>query len=267
MTQTIPTSPCEGAQSSAQIGLPPIVHSAVRGIASRFVFLEDCYVKEIDAEVVSAEGNKVELDRTIFCYQGGGQPSDTGKIINSNGEEYAVADVKKESGTIINYLDREGLKKGDKVRCVLDWDRRHKLMMYHTAAHILSAIVNKRTGALITGNQIETEQARFDFNIENFDRSVIEECVKEANAAIKRRMAVKMYFLPREEALKIPGMVKLAAAVPPQVANLRIVEIGDVDTQADGGTHVANTSEIGKIEIIKMDNKGKSNRRVYFKLV
>ena len=244
------------------------------------IFFDDCYIKEADATVVGAEGNKVELDTTVFCYQGGGQLSDQGKImpINNGGRgssnsdsnenaEYTVVDVKKESGAIMHYLDKAGLQKGDKVHCVLDWERRHKLMRYHTAAHILSAIGNKKTGALITGNQIETEQARFDFNLENFDRAVIEECVKEANAAIDRNMDVKMYFMPREEALNIPGMVKLAAAVPPQVANLRIVEIGDVDTQADGGTHVKNTAEIGQIEIIKLDNKGKSNRRVYFRLV
>lgn len=232
------------------------------------IFLEDCYAKEVDAEVVSAEGNKAELDRTVFCYEGGGQPSDTGKMINSgSGEEYAVADVKKESGTIIHYLDKPGLKKSDRVHCTVDWDRRHKLMRYHTAAHILSAIVNKRTGALITGNQISTDQARFDFDLENFDREKIVDYVKEANDAIRRSIPVKMYFLPREEAMKITGVVKLANALPPQVSQLRIVEIGNVDTQADGGTHVGNTSEIGAIEIIKMDNKGKSNRRIYFRLV
>ena len=231
------------------------------------LFLEDCYAKECDSTVVAAEGNKVELDKTVFCYEGGGQPSDNGKIIGSNGEEFAVASVKKESGKIVHYLDKPGLKQGDKVHCTVDWERRHKLMRYHTAAHILSAIVNKKTGALITGNQISIDQARFDFDLENFNRAVIEECVREANEAIKRNMTVKMYFLPREEAMKIPGVVKLANALPPQVSQLRIVEIGDVDTQADGGTHVGNTSEIGTIEIVKMDNKGKSNRRIYFRLV
>ncbi|HLD97238.1 MAG TPA: alanyl-tRNA editing protein AlaXM [Candidatus Nanoarchaeia archaeon] len=230
------------------------------------IFFEDCYAKECDSAVVAAEGNKVELDRTIFCYQGGGQPSDTGKI-TSGGEGYAVVDVKKENGTIMHYLDRPGLKSGDKVHCTIDWDRRHKLMRYHTAAHILSAIVNKKTGALITGNQIGVDQARFDFDLENFEREKMSEYVKDANDAIKRNMAVRMYFLPREEAMKIPGVVKLANALPPQVQQLRIVEIGDVDTQADGGTHVGNTSEIGQIEIIRMDNKGKSNRRVYFRLI
>ena len=230
------------------------------------VFLDDCYAKEIAAEVVNVEGSKVELDRTVFCYQGGGQPADNGKIIRGS-DEFSVVDVKKESGKIIHYVDKPGLNAGDKAHCVLDWERRYLLMRYHTAAHILSAVINKKTGALITGNQIAVDQARFDFDLENFDRVVIEDCVREANEAIRRNMTVRMYFLPREEAMKIPGVVKLAGALPPQVDKLRIVEIGDVDTQADGGTHVGNSSEIGKIEIIKMDNKGKSNRRVYFKLI
>ncbi|MEK6837938.1 MAG: alanyl-tRNA editing protein AlaXM [Nanoarchaeota archaeon] len=231
------------------------------------IFLEDCYIKECEAAVIAAEGNKAELDKTVFCYEGGGQPSDNGKIVSSSGDDFAVVNVKKESGKIMHYLDKEGLKTGDNVHCVIDWGRRHKLMRYHTAAHILSAVVNRRTGALITGNQISVDQARFDFDLENFDRAVVEECVKDANEAIKRNMTVKMYLMQREEAMKIPGVVKLAGALPPQIDKLRIVEIGDVDTQADGGTHVGNTSEIGRIEILKMENKGKSNRRVYFRLV
>ncbi|MAG16144.1 alanyl-tRNA editing protein AlaX [Candidatus Woesearchaeota archaeon] len=230
------------------------------------VFLDDCYIKELDAEVASVEGSKVELDKSIFCYQGGGQPSDQGTITAGN-EQYKVIDVRKEQGKIMHHLDKEGLQKEDKVHCVLDWKRRHVLMRYHTALHILSSIVHQQAGALITGGQIDLEKTRIDFSLEDFDREKVAEYVKEANNAIKKNMLIKMYFMKREEALKRPGMVKLANAVPPQVENLRIVEIGDVDTQADGGTHVANTSEIGQIEVLEIKNKGKSNRRVYFKLV
>ena len=230
------------------------------------IFLENCYVKELEAEVVNTEENKVELDKSIFCYTGGGQPSDRGKIIK-DGDEFAVLDVKKENGRIINHLDKAGLQAGDKVKLILDWDRRLKLMRGHTAMHVLSAIVNKNTGALITGGQIGLEQNRIDFSLENFNKEKVEEYVREANESIGRGQKIKTYFMKREEAIKIPGMVKLANAVPPQVENLRIVEIGDVDKQADGGTHVQNTSEIGRIEIVGVKNKGKSNRRLYFKLV
>jgi Ser-tRNA(Ala) deacylase AlaX len=229
------------------------------------IFLEDCYVKTIDAEIIAVEGIKIELDKSIFCYKGGGQLADNGTI--SVGEEkYKVVDVRKENGKIMNYIDREGLKIGDKAHCVLDWERRYILMREHTAIHILSAIINQKTGALITGGQIDLEKTRVDFSLENFDREKVDEYVKESNAAINRNMDIKMYFMNREEALKIPGMVKLANAVPPNVEQLRIVEIGDVDTQADGGTHVKNTSEIGQIEVLKIENKGKNNRRIHFKL-
>lgn len=230
------------------------------------IFLEDCYIKELDAEIVNAEENKVVLDKSIFCYTGGGQPSDHGKIIKGE-TEVKVVDVRKENGRIINYLDKEGLQAGDKVKLVLDWDRRLKLMRGHTAMHVLSAIVNKNTGALITGGQIDLDRNRIDFNLEDFDREKVADYVKESNDAIKKNQEIKMYFMKREEALRIPGMIKLANAIPPQVENLRIVEIGEIDTQADGGTHVKNTSEIGQIEVIEIKNKGKNNRRVYFRLV
>ncbi len=230
------------------------------------VFLEDCYAKECDSTVVAAEGSKVELDKTVFCYEGGGQPADNGKII-SNSEEFSVASVKKESGKIIHYLDKPGLKAGDTVHCMLDWERRHKLMRHHTATHVLAAIMHQKAGALITGGQIDVDESRIDFNLETFDREKISEYVTAANETIRKNVLVKTYFLPREEAMKIPGVVKLANVLPPQVDRLRIVEIVGVDIQADGGTHVANTSEIGQIEVTKLDNKGKERRRVYFRLV
>lgn len=229
------------------------------------IFLWDCYVKEIDAEVVSSEGSKIELDKSIFCYKGGGQLADNGTI-TCNGEEYKVVDVRKENGKIMHCLDREGLKRGDAVHCALDWERRYALMRGHTAMHVLAAIVHRNTGALITGGQIELDKCRIDFSLDEFDREKLDEYVAEANEAVKRNQPVKMYFMKREEALKIPGMVKLATAVPPQVDMLRIVEIGDIDTQADGGTHVANTSEIRQIQIVKVENKGKDNRRIHFRL-
>lgn len=231
------------------------------------MFLEDCYAKECDSTVVAAEGSKVELDKTVFCHEGGGQPADNGKITGSNGEEFSVASVKKESGKIMHYLDKPGLKAGDTVHCTLDWERRHKLMRYHTAMHVLAAVMHSKAGALITGGQIDVDESRIDFNLETFDREKISEYVTAANETIRKNVPVKTYFLPREEAMKIPGVVKLANVLPPQVDKLRIVEIMDVDIQADGGTHVANTSEIGQIEVTKLDNKGKDRRRIYFRLV
>lgn len=233
---------------------------------TKALFLVDSYLKESDATVVSVkDGKYVILDQTIFYAKGGGQPYDTGKIIKGNGV-YNVIYVGKFSGEISHEVDHVGLQPGDKVRLVLNWERRYKLMRSHTAAHVLAALLNQGTGALITGNQLEENHVRFDFSIEKFDRALLEAYLAKANELFITDVPVKWYELPREEAMKIPGIVKMAEAFPPDLPILRIVEIVGVDRQADGGTHVRNLREIGKVELVKTENKGKNNRRIYFKL-
>ena len=230
------------------------------------VYLSDSYCRECAATVLEMpEQRKAVLDRNLFSPRGGGQPFDRG-FIQTEEEKFVVLSVEKKDGKIVHELDREGLKSGDAVKCILDWERRHKLMRMHTAAHILAGMFASETGALITGNQIEEDKSRFDFSLENFDRAKFDEIVEKANSAIGKNIELKIYSLAREEAMKIPGIVKLASALPPSIPILRIVEIPGADIQADGGTHVKNTSEIGKIEILKLDNKGASNRRMYFAL-
>jgi misacylated tRNA(Ala) deacylase len=136
----------------------------------------------------------------------------------------------------------------------------------HTAAHVLAGGFLNQQGALITGNQLGPEESRFDFSLENFDREKFEELAGQANAKLAEGLEVKTYTMPREEALKMPGMVKLADKLPPAISVLRIVDIGGFDVQADGGTHVKNSRECGKIKIIRLENKGKNNRRLYFGL-
>jgi len=230
------------------------------------LFLVDSYLKEVRATVISVkDGKYVTLDRTIFYAKGGGQPHDTGRIIRQ-GEVFDVVFVGKFSGEISHEVDRVGLQPGDDVFCFLNWDRRYKLMRSHTAAHVLAALLNKGTGALITGNQLEENYVRFDFSLEKFDRTILEEYLVRANELFEEDIEVKWYELPREEALKIPGVVKMAEAFPPDLPVLRIVEIVGLDKQTDGGTHVRNLREIGKLELVKTENKGKNNRRIYFKL-
>ena len=137
-------------------------------------------------------------------------------------------------------------------------------MKLHTAAHLLASIFHNKGNALITGNKIEPENGRIDFSLENFNREIIDEYAKIANELIQKNAPVKIHYMKREEALKIPDMVKLANKMPPDVEILRIVEIEGIDRQADGGCHVNSLREIGKIEILKVENKGKSNRRVYY---
>ena len=226
------------------------------------LFWEDMYIHDFDAKVLSVEGNRVVLDQTAFYPRGGGLVSDIGKLGAAN-----VTEVIKENEEAIHIVDHpELLRVGEVVHGSIDWERRYEVMKMHTTAHILCAIVNRETGALITGNQISPGESRIDFNLEQFDREKISDYTKAANDVVARGLEVKSYFMNREEALKMPGLVKLANALPPSVDVLRIVQIGDVDTQADGGVHVGNTGEFGEIVVNKAENKGKNNRRLYFSL-
>jgi Ser-tRNA(Ala) deacylase AlaX len=227
------------------------------------LYWQDAYMREFDAKILSVEGNRVRLDQTAFNPRGGGLVSDLGKL-----NEGDVIEVVKEGEEIFHLVERPELYSGrETVRGVIDWDRRYRIMRMHTTAHILSAVVHRETGALITGNQISPLESRVDFSLEQFDRGKLTEYVRMANDVVKSSAEVKSYFMKREEALKVPGLVKLANAAPPSLEVLRIVQIGDVDTQADGGVHVANTKEIGEIVVTEAENKGKNNRRIHFKLL
>lgn len=233
---------------------------------TRALYLENSYLKECEAVVSSVKDGKfVVLNQTLFYAKGGGQPCDTGKIIRGN-EVFNVVYVGKFYGEISHEVDRVGLRPGDSVRCVLDWDRRYRLMRSHTAAHLFASLLCNGTGALVTGNQLETDKIRFDFSLEQFDPGVLQEYVDKTNQLLSRDVPVKSYELPRDEALKIPGVVKMAEAFPPDIPRLRIVELVDLDRQADGGTHVRNLKEVGQIKLLKTENKGKNNRRIYFTL-
>lgn len=231
------------------------------------LYLKDSYLRECDATVVLVkDGKYVVLDQTIFYPKGGGQPWDTGKIMKGN-ETYNVVYVGKFSGEISHEVDRAGLREGDKVHCVLDWERRYKLMRSHTAAHVFASLLCTGTGALVTGNQLEEDKIRFDFSLEKYDREILNKYIDKANDLFRKDIPVKWYELPKKEALKIPGVIKMADALPPDIPNLRIVEVVGVDKQADGGTHVKNLKEVGQIKLLKTKNKGKNNRRVYFTLI
>ena len=266
------------------------------------LYLTDSYLQEFDAEVISVadapsgkdentpkNGNKfVVLNQTAFYPSSGGQLNDIGTLTRaSDNKAFEVLFVAKAAGNISHEIkalsDGSVLNTGDKVHGKIDWQRRNALQRYHTASHVLSTVINNETGALITGNQLETEKAKIDFSLKDFDREKMAKYVKKANEVIDKNLPVKTYFLPREEAMKIPGIVKLAAALPPAVDELRIVQIGEgndnkgkeednignkpFDIQADGGTHVRTLSEIGHLELIKLENKGAERRRIYFKLV
>ncbi|MEM2121177.1 MAG: alanyl-tRNA editing protein AlaXM [Candidatus Woesearchaeota archaeon] len=239
---------------------------------TELLYLLNCYLKEFESKIISVreENNNlfVVLEKTAFYPRSGGQPEDKGFLIKEN-NKFFVKDVIKNDNEVIHVVEKNNgcdLKVGDLVMGEIDWQRRYYFMRCHTAAHVLSAIINKETGALITGNNIDEEKVRIDFNLENFDREKFVDYVKRANDFIREGHSVELSILKREEAFKIPDLVKLQKMLPETIREVRIVKINDLDIQACGGTHVKNTSEIGSIELLSVENKGKNNRRIYFKI-
>jgi len=232
------------------------------------VYQRDSYLREVDAIVTRVEGASIFLDRTIFHPRTGGLEHDIGKLVRHSGEviEVVVVYLDKATGDVAHEISpaEHGLEVGEVVRCVLNWERRYRLMRLHTASHILAAIMWRDYNALITGGHVTPEKAYDDYSLETMDRSIFEDAIAKANEVVKKALPVKIYWLPRKEALKIPGIVKLASRAPPDVKELRIVEIPGIDIQADGGPHVKNTSEIGEIKLLKIVNKGRQRKRVYF---
>lgn len=235
------------------------------------LYLNDAYLKEWTAKVVSVNdgGNGhsfVVLDKTAFYPKGGGQPHDEGVLIKDS-KEYKVIFTVKLSGEISNEIDNNGnepLKLGDIVECRLNWERRYKLMRMHTACHVFAGVLHKETGAMITGNQLDTEQSRIDFSVEQYNPEKLIEYVNKANAILNEGHNNKIYYLDKNA--DVDKFLRLAKGLPPNITNIRIVEIEGFDAQPDGGTHVHNTKEVGRIVFQKSENKGKNNRRVYFNL-
>ncbi len=231
---------------------------------ARALYMDDSYLKSWNAKVVSVADDKyVVLDKTAFYPKGGGQPSDEGFIIKDN-QKFKVVYVGKFSGKISHEVDKPGLKEGEQVSCELDWERRYTFMRYHTASHLISNILYRRADAKITGNQIELDKTRMDFSMQDYSPEKLRTFVEEANNIIEKDLPITIDYMAREEVLGKPELARLAVGLPKNIKEFRIVRIGDIDEQVDGGTHINHLKEIGKIEVTKTVNKGKSNRRMYF---
>ena len=236
------------------------------------LYLKDSYLKECEAIIENISDNKVILDKTIIHPHASGLVSDQGVIIYNN-EELNIIDAidDRENDNVIHILDKKPtFNVNEKVKIVINWNRRYKLMRMHTASHIIAALAYKKFNAMITGGEITEEYARDDYNINlsgDALKNAFNDIIKEANNIAKKAIEVKIYNMKKEEALKIEGIVKLLEREPPKSEIWRIVEIPGVDIQADGGPHVNNTSEIGDIELVKIENKGKDKKRVYFKVI
>ncbi|MEM2003594.1 MAG: alanyl-tRNA editing protein [Nitrososphaerota archaeon] len=233
--------------------------------ATELLYLDDSYLVNFDARVLEIIDGGVILDRTAFHPRGGGLVSDSGVIIHSSGQSQVKEALMDEKG-VIHILEGSLPSVDEYVRGQINWEKRYKIMRMHTALHVLASVVISKTNALVTGNNVTPEIARVDFGLANFDRKIFEECVSEANEEIKKGREVRISYMEREKVLSSPGLVKLAERLPPNIPVLRVVEIVGLDIQADGGPHVRNTCEIGEIVLVKLENKGKTNKRAYISL-
>jgi misacylated tRNA(Ala) deacylase len=231
------------------------------------LFLADSYLREFEARVERLAGREVILDRTAFYPGGGGQPPDKGTL-GIGPVRASVVDVRREGGDIIHVLDNPVPGTVGDLRGELDWERRYAHMRHHTALHVLSGVIWKNFEAKVTGGQMRTDRARMDFSFPGeWTTDIVGEIERLTNEALASARPVKVYELEREEALKNPDLIRTQVnLVPERVKMIRIVEIEGIDTQADGGTHVANTREIGQLEITGHKSKGRQNKRIEFVL-
>lgn len=235
---------------------------------TELLFQTDSYLKEFGAQVLETDSveSAVILDRTAFYPGGGGQPNDTGYLYAGD-KTYRIIKVKKLDGRILHYIEGELPHAGTEVKCRLDWENRYKLMRTHTAMHILCGVVWRDYGAQVTGGNMEPLAGRMDFEFENLEAALIKEIEEKVNLEVKAEREVRVRILPREEAFRIPDLIRTKINLLPEgISHVRTVEIAGLDLQADGGTHVANTREVGAMKIAEYKSKGKINKRIYVEL-
>jgi misacylated tRNA(Ala) deacylase len=232
------------------------------------IYAVDSAVREIESSVLAVQADEVALERTIFYPGGGGQPHDLGTLVAGD-RTWQVAGVRKEGDLVWHRLDGpEPPVVGQIITGHVDWERRYRLMRTHTALHILSAIAHRDHAATVTGGNMEPGEGRLDFEIVGFTPAVAEAMIAKANEEAARNRAVRVYTLPRDEALQLPDLIRTKTnLIPPGVSRIRIVEIENLDRQADGGTHVGSTGEIGTILLRGTRSKGASNKRIMIGLV
>jgi len=230
------------------------------------LYQTDSYMQEFDAVVTAAEDQAVALDRTAFYPGGGGQPHDRGMLTWAGGAAQVVQ-VKKQPGGIWHTLTDDLPAPGARVHGVLDWEYRYRLMRTHTALHVLCGVVYRDYGALVTGGNMEPLQGRMDFEFQTMRKELVAEIEASVNAEIGKGHPIRIAILPREEAFQIPDLIRTKInLLPPQIARVRTVEIVGLDLQADGGTHVANTREVGRVRVVDYHSKGAINKRIYIEL-
>jgi len=227
----------------------------------------DAYAREVEASVVEVVEEGVVLDRTVFYPRGGGQPGDTGTL-SWDGGSLAVTDTFKRAGVVVHATATAPPPVGTVVTAAIDWDRRHRLMRTHTALHVLSAVIWSEWDAKVTGGNMEPGVARMDFELDSMSVEFGKEVERRLNEALAEGHDVRVQFVPRGEALADPDLIRTKVNLLPEwIDPIRVIEIGTIDKQADGGTHVANTSEVGRVAVVKTESKGKGNKRMRIELL
>ena len=226
----------------------------------------DAYRRSIQGRVVGVRPEGVVLDRTVFYARGGGQPGDTGWL-RWDGGEARVGDTIKHGGVPVHVVEGASPSVGATVTAEIDWDRRHVLMRTHTALHALSGIVWRDYGAKVTGGNMEPGMARMDFELESMSGEFGREVETKLNQELGADRPVRVEFLPRAEALRDPDLIRTKAnLIPESVDPIRVITIEGLDRQADGGTHVASTAEVGPVRVVKTESKGKAFKRMRIEL-
>ncbi len=227
----------------------------------------DAYARTCDATVIAAGDDGVVLDRTVFYARSGGQPGDTG-LLRWDGGETRVVDTVKQGGTLRHAIAGSPPPIGAGVTAEIDWGRRHTLMRTHTALHALSGIVWRGYGAKVTGGNMEPGVARMDFELESISVEFGREVEDKLNAALAEDHPVHVSFVPRAEALADPDLIRTKVnLIPEHVDPIRVIDIEGLDKQADGGTHVRSTAEVGRVRVAKTESKGKGFKRMRIELV
>jgi misacylated tRNA(Ala) deacylase len=232
-------------------------------VPTELLYLRDAYRRRFDATIVAVRDDRVALDRTAFYPTGGGQPHDTGTLDDSR-----VVDVRKEGDLVWHRLDGSVSGEGEPVQGEIDWDRRHALMRTHTALHVLCGVIWNEWGKAVTGGNMEPFEARMDFEFDPLPEGFgprIEELVNREFGAAR---PIEVSFLPRGQALGDEDLIRTEVnLIPESVQEIRVVDITGLDKQADGGTHVRSTDEVGRVQVVKTESKGKGNKRIRIKVL
>lgn len=226
------------------------------------VAARDAYARSIEAVVAEVLPEGVVLDRTVFYARGGGQPGDTGWIRWDDGRA-RVVDTFRRRGVPVHQVEGEPPTVGTRVGAEIDWDRRYLLMRTHTALHAMSGIIWRSYGAKVTGGNMDPGAARMDFELERMSGDFGRAVEHSLNEALAERRRVRVEFLPRAEALADPDLIRTKVnLIPESVDPIRVIDIEGIDRQADGGTHVRSTEEVGRVRVVRTESKGKAFKRM-----